>query len=163
MELSKWDKRFIKRAQEVATWSKDQNTKIGAVVVNSSFKSAYSDGFNGLARGVNDCIITFPERHSRENDEKYYWYEHGERNALWNCARHGYATLGATMYLNCGIPCCPCAHGIIQSGIKKVFCVKQDQSSTANRNKWNEHAKRSLIQFQEAGVELVQYSPEDLI
>ena len=32
--MNKWDYRFIKLAKEIASWSKDPSTKVGAIAVN---------------------------------------------------------------------------------------------------------------------------------
>ena len=111
-----------------------------------------SSGYNGIPRGVNDNV---PERNSRENGEKYYWMEHGERNAIINAARYGIQTLGTSMYLNCGVPCADCARAIINAGIWKVVC--KEDCATVKRDKWREHAKRSVQMFTEANVEVVYY------
>jgi dCMP deaminase len=81
--------------------------------------------------------------------------EHAERNALYNAARIGVSTKGTTMYLTCGIPCTDCAKGIISSGVKAIYCKRED--TTNNREYWDEHAKRSLVMFEEAGVDIYYY------
>lgn len=148
--LDKWDEYFIKEAELSATRSKDPNTKIGAVLVRD--RQQVSAGYNGIPRGVSDSL---PERNSRENDEKYYWYEHGERNAIYNAARYGIQTLGTAMYLNCGTPCADCARAIINAGIWKVVC--KEDCSVVKRDKWREHEIRSRQMLIEANVELIYY------
>lgn len=151
--LTKWEKHFIKEAEHWASMSKDPNTKIGAVIVKD--RQVLSTGYNGIPRGVSDTV---PERSSREGGEKYYWYEHGERNAIYNAARVGMRTIDATMYLNCGTPCADCARAIIQAGITMVYC--KEDCATGQRDKWNEHAKRSRQMFAEADVVIKYYSKE---
>lgn len=148
--LNKWDEHFIKEAEHWASMSKDPNTKIGGVLVWD--RQILSTGYNGIPRGVNDNV---PERNSRENEEKYFWYEHGERNVIYNAARYGIKTLGTTMYLNCGTPCADCARAIIQSGISMIYC--KEDCKTGSRDKWQEHAKRSRQMFAEAGVSVIYY------
>ena len=58
------------------------------------------------------------------------------------------------MYLNCGIPCCDCARGIINSGVKKIYVCEQDITKSKH---WLEHSKRSMIMFEESGVEIETY------
>jgi deoxycytidylate deaminase len=58
------------------------------------------------------------------------------------------------MYLTCGIPCSDCARGIINSGIKKIVC---ERVGGAVGNLWDEHAKRSVEMFNEAGVKIEYY------
>lgn len=143
-----WKDYFRNIAQQVKLKSKDINTQIGAVVVGEN-NEIVSTGYNSFPRGIDDKIVERQER-----PEKYYWFEHAERNALYNAALIGVSTKGCTMYLTCGVPCSDCARGIINSGIKKVVCEETD---TTKGPQWVEHSKRSLIMFQEAGVEVEYY------
>ena len=144
-----WQEYFLNIAEAVKLKSKDQRTQIGAVIVGED-KEIVSTGFNSFPRGINDNV---EERQQRP--EKYYWFEHAERNALYNAARIGVSTKGTTMYLTCGIPCTDCAKGIISSGVRTIYCKTED--TTKNREHWDEHAKRSLVMFEEAGVEIFYY------
>ncbi len=47
---TKWDKRFLKLAREISTWSKDPSSKIGAVIVNDE-RRILATGYNGFPRG----------------------------------------------------------------------------------------------------------------
>jgi len=49
---------------------------------------------------------------------------HAERNVLINAARHGIATNGAKLYMNCGIPCSQCMVEIINAGIDEIIVTK---------------------------------------
>lgn len=144
-----WQEYFLNIAEAVKLKSKDQRTQIGAVIVGKD-NEIVSTGFNSFPRGINDDV---EERQQRP--EKYYWFEHAERNALYNAARIGVSTKGTTMYLTCGIPCTDCAKGIISSGVRTIYCKTED--TTKNREHWDEHAKRSLVMFEEAGVEIFYY------
>jgi dCMP deaminase len=143
-----WKEYFRNIAQQVKLKSKDVNTQIGAVVVGEH-NEIVSTGYNSFPRGIDDSVL---ERQDRP--EKYYWFEHAERNALYNAALIGVSTKNCTMYLTCGIPCSDCARGIINSGIKKIVCEKID---TTKGTQWVEHSKRSLMMFQESGVEVEYY------
>lgn len=149
-----WDEWFIKMMYLVAEKSKDQKTKIGALLVRN--KRLISVGYNGLPVGCNDTV---PERLVRP--EKYSWFEHGERNAIYAAAKFGIDTDGTTMYTN-GTPCTDCARAVIQAGVVKVIVHKpyEDLSSMAARQKsdqsqWKGHNDKSQAMFREAGVELV--------
>jgi dCMP deaminase len=144
-----WVEYFLNIAESVKLKSKDRRTQIGAVIVGED-NEIVSTGFNSFPRGINDDV---DERQLRP--EKYYWMEHAERNALYNAARIGVSTKNTTMYLTCGIPCTDCAKGIISSGVKAIYCKTED--TTKNREYWDEHAKRSLPMFQEAGVDIFYY------
>ena len=148
MSLTKWERRFVKEAEEKAKWSKDPNTKIGCVLVMEWRKQIISSGFNGMPEGVNDNI---PERNSRENGEKYYWYEHAERNAIYKAARVGIKTEGTAAFLSFGMPCTDCARALIQAGIYRVVCKAGHPTGEPNE-KWDAAAERSKTMFSEAGV-----------
>ena len=145
-----WKEYFLNIAESVKLKSKDQRTQIGAVIVGQD-KEIVSTGFNSFPRGIDDNV-----QERQERPEKYFWMEHAERNALYNAARIGVSTKGTTMYLTCGIPCTDVAKGIISSGVKSIYCKRED--TTKNREYWDEHAKRSLVMFQEAGVEIFYYN-----
>jgi dCMP deaminase len=143
-----WKEYFRGIAHQVKLKSKDRYTQIGAVVVGSD-NQIVSTGYNSFPRGIDDSV---DER--QERPEKYYWFEHAERNSLYNAALIGVSTKGCTMYLTCGIPCSDCARGIINSGIKKIVC---ERVGGAVGKKWEEHAKRSIEMFNEAGVRIEYY------
>jgi dCMP deaminase len=144
-----WDEYFLNIAEAVKLKSKDQRTQIGAVIVGKD-KEIVTTGFNSFPRGIDDHV-----QERQERPEKYFWMEHAERNALYNAARIGVSTKGTTMYLTCGIPCTDCAKGIISAGVKAIYCKEED--TTKNREYWDEHAKRSLVMFEEAGVDIYYY------
>jgi len=144
-----WNDYFLTIAESVKLKSKDRRTQIGAVIVGED-KEIVSTGFNSFPRGIDDNV---EERQVRP--EKYFWFEHAERYALYNAARIGVSTKNTTMYLTCGIPCADCARGIISSGIRAIYCKQED--TTKNREHWDEHAKRSVQMFQEAGVDIFYY------
>lgn len=143
-----WKEYFWHIAQQVKNKSKDQKTKIGCVIVGPD-NEIVSTGYNSFPRGINDEMMERQER-----PEKYYWFEHAERNAIYNAARIGVSTKGCTMYLTCGIPCSDCARGIINSGIEKIVCAPGEGAVGV---KWEESGKRSLQMFEEAKVQVEYY------
>jgi dCMP deaminase len=145
----KWPEYFRQIAEVVKTKSKDINTQIGAVIVGKD-NEIVSTGYNSFPRGINDEVIERQER-----PEKYYWMEHAERNAIINAARIGVSTKGTTMYLTCGMPCCDCTRAIINAGISKVYMYSN--GTGAQGKIWDDHALRSRVMFEEAGVEIIYY------
>ena len=112
--LDKWDNRYLSLAKEVATWSKDPSTQVGAVTVGAK-KEVLSQGFNGFPRGIKDTDERYNHR-----ETKYKFVVHAEMNAIYNATYSGTSLDGATLYIY-GLPICSeCAKGIIQVGIKKV-------------------------------------------
>ena len=119
-----WHQHFMSLAYLIAWKSKDPSTKVGAVIVTREH-SILSTGYNGLPRGCRDDL---PERNERPI--KYAWYEHAERNAIYNSAMVGGSSLlGTTMYTP-GLPCVDCMRGIIQSGIALVITHKEWREET---------------------------------
>ena len=143
-----WIQYFRGIAHQVKLKSKDIKTQIGAVVVGQD-NEILSTGYNSFPRGINDGL---DER--QERPEKYYWFEHAERNAIYNAARIGVSLKDSTMYLTCGIPCCDCTRGIINSGIKGVYL---ERYGGAQGGLWDEHEIRSIQMFKESAVELRFY------
>lgn len=145
----RWVVYFQNLAHQVKLKSKDERTQIGAVIVGKD-KEIVSTGYNSFPRGIDDNI-----RERQERPEKYFWFEHAERNAIYNAARIGVSTKGCTMYLSCGIPCSDCARGIINAGITRIFCEKAGYG--AEGKKWDESAERSWTMFEEAVVNVQFY------
>lgn len=143
----KWTDYFLNIAEQIKLKSKDESTQIGAVIVGND-NEILSTGYNSFPRGLDDSK---PER--QERPEKYFWFEHAERNAIYNAARIGVSTLGTTMYMTCGISCADCARGIINSGISKIVLRK---GKGATNQKWQESAERSNQMFIEAGI-IIEY------
>jgi dCMP deaminase len=147
----RWTEYFRNLAHNVKLKSKDINTQIGAVIVGKD-KEIVSTGYNSFPRGIDD-----KKDERQERPEKYYWFEHAERNAIYNAARIGVSTKGTTMYLSCGVPCSDCARGIINAGITRIFC---ERGGGAKGVKWAESAERSWTMFDEAGVSVQFYDDE---
>ena len=106
MFSQKWHERFMDVAELVRTWSKDPSTKVGAVVVGPD-REIRSTGYNGLVRGVDD---NKPER--LERPTKYDFFEHAERNAVYNACLIGASLKGCVIYVT-AMPCPDCARAII--------------------------------------------------
>jgi len=141
----KWRKRFNKLAREVSLWSEDNSTQVGAVIVNDE-NDILSMGWNGLPRGVE---LT-EER--LERPTKYLFFEHAERNAIYNATRNG-VSLKDTVLVVSFYPCSDCARAIIQAGIKTVYFNGIIQSDV-----WNVSNKASADMFREAGVTTINFS-----
>jgi dCMP deaminase len=144
-----WSEYFLGIAEQVKLKSKDESTQIGAVIVGKD-KEILSTGYNSFPRGLNDNL-----KERQERPEKYFYFEHAERNAIYNAARVGIPINDSEIYLTAGVPCCDCARGIINSGIKKVHCKKE--CTTKNKEKWEEQQTKSLVMFQECGVEVIYF------
>lgn len=150
LAMSKWDKRFFELCDLVASWSEDRSRKVGAVIVGPA-NEVRTIGFNGLPRGVDGEISG---RHSRSEGEKYFWFEHAERNALFNAARAGIATQGCRVYINL-FPCADCVRALIQCGIVELNTYAPPEADAAFERSF-EVAKEML---NEANVRVRLFSP----
>ena len=130
-------------AKEVAEWSKDPNTKVGAVAVGDKGQ-ILSQGYNGFPRGILDTSDRLNDR-----ETKYKYVVHAEMNVIYNATYSGVSLDGAKLYVY-GLPVCSeCAKGIIQVGIKEVY-VAQDCIDL--RPHWFESFQQTLDMFSEAGI-----------
>lgn len=150
MEAMNWSEYFMSMCYLAAMRSKDQNTNVGAVIVGPN-NEIRSTGYNSFPR---NCDDDNSDRQVRP--EKYYWFEHAERNAIYNAARVGTPLEGCTIFVP-GIPCMDCARAIVQSGIKTVITHFTWMGVDAARGNWNEHITRSIKLFEECNVQLLTY------
>lgn len=143
-----WDEKCFRNVYDIAAKSRDSRTKIAAIIVKD--KRIVAEGYNGFPVGVDDFI---EERYKKPL--KYSFFEHGERNAIYDCAKRGVSSSGATLFSQ-GVPCVDCCRGIIQAGITEVVVHKQwqDYEKEFNHEKWIESAKISEEMFYEAGVKV---------
>jgi dCMP deaminase len=144
-----WTEYFLNIAEQVKLKSKDQSTQIGAVIVGED-KEVLSTGYNSFPRGLDDSL-----QERQERPEKYFWMEHAERNAIYNAARIGVSLKNSTIYLTSGLPCMDCARGIVNSGIKTVYC--KQVCTTKNKDKWDESQKKSLELLRECDIDVIYY------
>jgi dCMP deaminase len=134
-------------AYVIARGSKDDRTKIGAVIIGPDHEIR-STGHNGYPRGLDD---ERPER--QQKPEKDFWFEHAERNAIFNAVRIGVSLKGCTLYTQ-RTPCEACARAIVQAGIAKVVLHKPWCMDERDQH------PRTRDMFAECGVDLVEWDGE---
>lgn len=139
----KWDKRFLKLAEHVSTWSKDPSTQVGAVITDDN--RVVSLGYNGFPSGIED------DWRLENREEKYKIIVHGEVNAILFANR---SLEGCTLYTYPFMPCSVCAGKVIQSGIKQVITYHD------NNPRWVDSFKLTKEMFNEAGIKLLEYTRE---
>lgn len=150
-----WNEKFMGLAKHIATWSKDESTKVGAVITDNH--RIISVGYNGLPNGAKDDVEARKQR-----PLKYKWAEHGERNAIYNAARVGTSTEGAIMYVNY-FPCTDCARAIIQSGIKMVIFEKIlpiERNGNLKDPQWGEDFLVAFKMLKECNIEIAMMDLE---
>jgi dCMP deaminase len=141
----KWDLRHLRLCRnEIATWSKDASTKVGALIVRDG-KLPVAWGYNGPARLIPDEDARFTER-----DQKLMMTIHAEVNAILNARQD---VTGCTLYVT--QPCCShCAAHIIQSRIARVVWIRPDEAFAA---RWAQSLELAQWQFTHAKINTDEY------
>lgn len=143
-----WDEYFMGIAMFSAQRSKDNNTQVGACIVNDERKIV-AVGYNGMPTGCNDDEMPWEREGETTLDTKYPFVCHAELNAILN--RNSANLKGCILYVTL-FPCNECAKAIIQSGIKKVVYK-------SNKYADSESTKASAFLFRKCGVECEEYIP----
>jgi len=110
----KYDKAYLRMAQEWGRLSYCKRRQVGAIIVKD--RMIISDGYNGTPTGFENIC----------EDEAGYtkWYVlHAEANAILKVAASTQSCEGATLYLTLS-PCRECSKLVHQSGIKRVVYQK---------------------------------------
>jgi dCMP deaminase len=147
-----WDARFFALCTFLGAWSEDRSRQVGSVVVGPG-NEIRATGYNGLPRKV---LAHFEARYSHEDAEKYLWFEHAERNAIYNMARAGVSALGCRMYVD-AFPCADCARAIIQSGIVELNSFPPDMTDKT----FARHYTAAEAMFSESGISLRLFQRDD--
>lgn len=143
-----WDAYFMGVAMLSAQRSKDNNTQVGACLVDANNK-ILSVGYNGMPIGCDDDRMPW-ERKGTPLDTKYMYVCHAELNAILNY--NGPSLKGATCYVTL-FPCNECTKAIIQSGIKEIVYYSDkyaDSDSTI--------ASKKMMDM--VGIKYRPYQPE---
>lgn len=143
MITEKWDLRFLSLAKEIASWSKDPNTRVGSVIVDQD-KKIVSMGFNGLPQGIEDSDEVLNNR-----ELKLSCILHAEENAL---IMAGFRAKGCSIYTWPFPPCSHCSSLLIQSKISRVVCPDHIPE------RWFSNMKFGQENMLKAGIELKFYN-----
>lgn len=139
-----WHSRYLSLAKEVATWSKDPSSKIGAIAVGNKGQ-VLAQGYNGFPRGISHAA-------DRLNDRgvKYKYVVHAEMNLIYNATYTGVSLDDSTVYV-WGLPCCSeCAKGLIQVGVRQVIMPEMTENTPQT---WIDSFKFTAELFKEAKVD----------
>jgi dCMP deaminase len=144
MNRPNWDTFFMSLAYLVSQRSPDEQTKVGAVLVDKN-KRILSLGFNGFPRGCKDSELP------TTRPDKYFYIIHAEDNCIMNAHSIPESEL-CTMYCT-AIPCHECTKKIIQYGIGKIVygpvlpSAFKEQEYIENRRKLLEEIKINFVEF----------------
>ncbi len=107
-------RRYLTLAGHIAqTLSKDPSTQVGALFLHPTEYTVLAMGYNGMPRGCDD---TAPERLQRPL--KYEYFEHAERNTIYNAARERFR--GAMVAMN-RMPDMNCVRALISVGVTRAL------------------------------------------
>lgn len=139
-KYNKFDKAYLKMAQEWAKLSYCERKQVGALIVKD--RMIISDGYNGTPSGSENCC--------EDETGKTYWYVlHAEANAILKLAGSTQSARGATLYLTLS-PCKECSKLILQAGISKLVYI-------------NAYSDDEGIAFlKEHQIEIIQVSENEL-
>lgn len=130
----RYDKAYLKMAEEWSKLSHCERKKVGALIVKDSM--IISDGYNGTPTGYDNCC--------EDEDGKTKWYVlHAEANAMMKVAKSTHNANGATLYITLS-PCKECSKLILQAGIKRVVYSRNYKDDSG------------LTFLRESGIELKQ-------
>lgn len=113
--MNKFDKAYLKMAQEWAKLSYCKRKQVGALIVKD--RMIISDGYNGTPSGFENCC--------EDNQGNTHWYVlHAEANAILKLAASTQSAKGATLYLTLS-PCKECSKLILQAGITRLVYINE--------------------------------------
>ncbi|EFK37191.1 dCMP deaminase family protein [Chryseobacterium sp. NRRL B-14859] len=113
--MNKFDKAYLKMAQEWAKLSYCKRKQVGALIVKD--RMIISDGYNGTPSGFENCC--------EDEEGKTHWYVlHAEANAILKLAASTQSAKGATLYLTLS-PCKECSKLILQAGITRLVYINE--------------------------------------
>jgi len=142
--MDKWDERFIELAKLISTWSKDNSTRCGSVIVDKEHR-VVSVGYNGFPRGCDDNDDIYSDR-----PRKLLRVVHAEANAILSARR---SVEECSIYVYPFTPCSQCMSLIIQSGIQQIITL---HPSAGVSERWKESLEESEVMAKEAGI-LLRY------
>lgn len=137
---------LMARVDKLAASSFDRSTGIGAVLELATGETI--ERCNSLP----DNILDTDAR--SERPAKYFYWEHAERNVIFQAAYDGLATAGSTLYTT-GIPCADCARACIMAGVSEVVVWKQG-SGLEGTSRWTDSINAGREMLEEAGIKITE-------
>lgn len=139
-KYSKFDKAYLKMAQEWAKLSYCKRKQVGALIVKD--RMIISDGYNGTPSGFENCC-------EDENGQTHWYVLHAEANAILKLAGSTQSAKGSTLYLTLS-PCKECSKLILQAGIEKLVYI----------NAYSDD--EGIIFLKNHNIEIIQVHEDDL-
>jgi len=139
-----WDRKFLSLTAEVASFSKDPSTQVGAIIIDSE-RRIMSTGYNGLPSYIPDTTYILNDRRL-----KYPLVDHAEKNAFLYADKYGLDVTECTIYTWPFMPCLDCYDLIKNHGIKKIVFPKSDNP------RWATHFTEIKKKCVDDNIELVE-------
>ena len=134
---------FINIARMTALRSKDPNTKVGCVIVNSENR-IISTGYNGFPSGFPDWPTIWA------SNQKYKYVIHAEANALLHASG---SVKNCTVYTTL-IPCSECTKLLLTAGISTVYYLEHRECAiTKKLISLSGKEKIKYLHIQKQGIE----------
>ncbi|MEG2640793.1 MAG: deaminase [Bacilli bacterium] len=135
-----WDEYFMGVALMCALRSKDESCQVGACIVNSK-KRIVSTGYNGMPSKCDDEKMPWGKGDTSYLANKHYYVCHAELNAILSSR----SDLTDCILYVALYPCNECAKAIIQSGIKEIVYLSDENAD-------KEFYKASKYMLEVAGI-----------
>ena len=159
---NRWINYFFTIATDVAGQSKDPSTKVGCVVVDKN-KHILATGYNGFPVGMGDDSSRYQDR-----SFKLQHICHAEANAICQAAYTGMCFKDSFIFITLQ-PCIECSKLIIQSGIKEVHYLFDEQSNAAREkylkeqgedvlNDWRKSKDQALKMLVECDISVYEHT-----
>jgi len=139
------DVMYLRMAYREAAKSPDTSTQNGVIIRDVAGKY--------MAMGHNSPTAGFYVEDEHVIADKYAYTEHAERAAIFNAARYGVRTLGATMYCPWA-SCQDCARAIVCAGIKRL--VRHADAMQQTPKRWRQTTDCGEMSLRFGGVEIVE-------
>jgi len=130
-----WDEYFLSFLPIIASRATCDRGKAACLIVKDNYILA--TGYVGSVSGQSHCDdIGHLMIKQLNNDDSISDHcvrtSHCEQNAIAQAAKHGVSVDGATIYISME-SCFSCAKLLIQSGIKRIICLKRYHSAQLTR------------------------------
>ena len=138
---------FLRNAYCIAAQSRDSSSQNGATLVSNG--EIIGTGSNNFPIGVE-----FNAERASKRPDKYRFFEHAERNAIYSAARAGLKVFESVMFCPWAA-CCDCARGVINSGVASLVVHQERMDMTPER--WQDNVDDALNMMTEAGITIIRH------
>lgn len=132
------DSRYMGQAWMMASFSKDPNTQVGAVIVRND-NTPLGSGYNGPPSDIDDKSFSWerPPKNDPDAFSKYDLVRHAEMNAIGYSGNEDFSD--STLYVT-ALPCPRCMLEIVDKGFKRVvyFDYQGTKGSSLVNTKWRD-------------------------